>query len=169
MRLALELQPDVVIVDLSMPELNGIDATRELRARDFAAPIIMLSGHGDPLLVGKARAAGVSGYIMKQDAFAGLIAAITACAAGGTCFDAPVVPPPLSEPEALAQIALLTPREREVLTLLAQGKSAKVIGDELGLSAKTVSVHRQNLTAKLNVTNLADLARLAVRAGLAKL
>lgn len=164
--LTLKHRPDVAILDLSMPEKNGVDATIELRAVGYAGPIIILSGHNDPLLVEKARAAGASGFVVKQTDLTELVAAITTCFQGGDSFASAKPEPTVSEPDALARVALLTPRERQILVLLAQGKSAKVIGDELGLSHKTISVHRQNFTAKLGLTNLADLARLAVRAGL---
>ncbi len=164
--LTLQHRPDVAILDLSMPEKNGVDATIELRAKGYIGPILILSGHNDPLLIEKCKAAGASGFVVKQTDLTELTAAITTCLQGGTSFASSKPVAKISEPDALAQIALLTPRERQILVLLAQGKSAKVIGDELGLSHKTISVHRQNFTTKLGLTNLADLARLAVRAGL---
>ena len=164
-KLTLKHRPDVVVLDHSMPQQNGIDATRELRVKGYAGPVIILSGHNHPDLIGEARAAGASGYVVKQNALTELTAAIATCSAGHTYFTTSTAGVPAAKSEALALIARLTPREREILGLLARGRSAKEIGLKLGLSPKTVFVHRKNLTTKLGLPNLADLARLAIRAG----
>jgi len=167
-RLTLEHQPDVVVADLSMPEQNGLDSTAELRAKGFLGPIIILSSHDDHRMVAKARAAGATGFVAKEHAFAQLQQAIAACMRGATAFFPSGAGHTPLQTDAVIEIARLTPREREVLTALAQGISAKEIAFRLGLSPKTIAAHRQNLTARLAVDNLADLTRLALRAGLIK-
>jgi DNA-binding NarL/FixJ family response regulator len=166
--LALTLRPDVVIMDMAMPELNGIEATRQLRAAGFVGGIAMLSSHNERRFVIQARAAGVDAYVHKEFAFEQVRIAIAAAARRE-----PYLSPDLAAQETDGRLPgvaeLLTPREREVLQMLAEGHSVKDIAFSFELSPKTIESHRMNLMAKLQVDNLADLTRLAVREGLAKM
>ncbi|PAW65018.1 MAG: hypothetical protein B9S34_11570 [Opitutia bacterium Tous-C1TDCM] len=165
----LRLRPGVVLLDMAMPELNGIEAARQLRAKGFAGGIVMLSMHSERRTVIQARTAGVDAYVLKEYAFEQVRAAIDAAARRETWFS-PQLSDPLSGDEELPSIdRLLTPREREVLQMLAEGRGAKEIAFRLGISPRTVEVHRANMMGKLKVDNVVDLTRIAVREGLATL
>lgn len=166
--LASHLQPDVVVTDMAMGELNGVEATRQLRARGYRGVIVMLSMHDERRHVAEALAAGVNAYVDKDDAFAELLAAIKAARAGEVWLSAGIEKhvegrhlPTLPE--------LLSAREREVLQLFAEGRSTKEIADSLRLSPKTIEIHRLNLFAKLKVNSVVDLTRIALKEGLAHL
>jgi two-component system response regulator NreC len=163
-----ELQPDVVVTDMAMTELNGVEATRQLRACGYTGVIIMLSMHDERRHIAEALAAGVNAYVNKDDAFTELVAAINAVRAGKVWMSPGMEKhfegnrlPTLSE--------LLSAREREVLQLFAEGRNTKEIADTLGLSPKTLEVHRLNLFMKLKVNNVVDLTRIALKEGLAHL
>jgi two-component system, NarL family, response regulator NreC len=163
-----ELQPQVVVTDMAMTELNGVEATRQLRARGYQGVIIMLSMHDDRQRVTEALAAGVNGFVNKDDAFAEIAAAIKAARAGKMWLSAGIQQ--LVDGQQLHTLReLLSERELEVLQLFAEGKNTKAIADTLGLSPKTIEIHRLNLFAKLKVNNVVDLTRIALKEGLAHL
>jgi DNA-binding NarL/FixJ family response regulator len=164
--LVMEQKPDVVLIDMGLPLLNGMEATRQLRERGYRRGIVMISMHNELHLVRGTRDAGADAYVLKEHAFEQLATAIAAAHRREAYFS-----PQLGEIDG-ASVALtgsLTPREREVLQMLAEGATAKEIAFKLKLSSKTVDVHRANLQRKLNVGTLADLTRIAVREGIAQL
>lgn len=171
-RLVKELSPDVVIMDISMPELNGIDATRKILADHPGVKIIALSMHYDKQFVSEIFKAGVSGYLIKDSAFDELEHAIHLVMEGKTYINpqiASLVVESLMSHSAPLQnksFSLLTEREREVLQLISEGKSTKQIADDLNVSAKTIESHRRQVMGKLNIRNVAELTKYAIREGL---
>jgi DNA-binding NarL/FixJ family response regulator len=161
------LDPDVVVLDLGMPEINGLHAAIEIRRRHPRRPILMLSMHADPQYVRNALDAGVNGYILKNARETDLITAVRTVAGGGR-----FVSPELSEAAKPAEdggddpFSRLSAREIQVLRLIALGRSNKEIAALLGVSANTVAVHRTNLMSTLNVHKAAELVLVAVKKGL---
>jgi two-component system response regulator NreC len=173
-RLARELSPDLVIMDLTMPGLNGVEATRQITSASPKIKVIALSMHADQRRVGEMLAAGASGYLLKDSAFEELIQAINAVVEHGNYFSPPVIGPIVREYLKLCSREhssgpALTPREREVLQLLAEGNSSKETAFLLHINVKTVDTHRQRIMKKLDLHNLADLTRYAIREGLTSL
>jgi DNA-binding NarL/FixJ family response regulator len=170
-RLVEELSPDVVIMDISMPDVNGIDATRKIISDRPKVKIIALSMHYDKQFISEIFKAGASGYLIKESAFDELEHAVRVVMDGKTYINpqiASLVVESLvtqSTPSAQA-LSLLTAREREVLQLIAEGKSTKQIARDLNVSAKTVESHRRQVMAKLNIRNVAELTKYAIREGL---
>lgn len=164
----LAAKPDVVITDMSMGELNGVEATRQLRSRGYRGVIVMLSMHDERRFVSQALAAGVNAYLHKDDAFDQVITAIAAARQGRTWLS-----PRLSAIADGTKVPtlemVLTNREREVLQLIAEGYGTKEVADKLKISPKTIEIHRLNLFAKLKVNNAIDLARIALKEGLVQL
>lgn len=168
------LKPDVVLLDISMPRLNGIDAARQLRRLVPRTRIIFVTMHADPAYVREAFRAGASGYVLKRSAATELAAAIRAALADRFYVT------PLVTKEALAFLtnthgrakpksasaADLTPRQREVLQLVAEGRSAKEIAVLLKISIKTVEFHKSSIAQQLGISRAADLTKFAIRAGL---
>jgi DNA-binding NarL/FixJ family response regulator len=171
-RLVQELSPDVVIMDISMPDLNGIDATRKIMADFPSVKIIALSMHYDKQFVSEIFKAGASGYLIKDSAFDELEHAVRIVMDGKTYINpqiASLVVESLvsqSHPSGPQAFSLLTEREREVLQLIAEGKSTKQIAADLNVSAKTVESHRRQVMGKLNIRNVAELTKYAIREGL---
>jgi two-component system, NarL family, response regulator NreC len=172
-RLAREVAPDVVLMDVTMPDLNGIDATREVAALGPPAPkVIALSGHSDRRFVAGVLKAGAAGYVVKDAAPEELAAAIRAVSADKGYLSPQVAGAVVDDHRkwvpsgASAQFAALTPRERQVLQLMAEGKSTKTIAATLYVGKKTVDTHRANIMTKLNVDNMAELVKYAIREGL---
>jgi two-component system response regulator NreC len=172
-RLAKELGPDVVTLDLTMPGGSGLAAVEALRAAAPSARILVLTMHEDPAYVRSALAAGASGYLAKSAADSALIAGIRAVARGRIFVEVEgrEAKEALAEPgrvssEAVAPIATLSAREREVLVLLAQGHTNRAIAERLGLSVKTVESYRARLMQKLGLDSRAELTRLAIDLGL---
>jgi len=168
-----ELQPDVVIMDISMPGLNGIEATRKI-TRDFPnIKIIALSMHDDGRFVTNMLKAGASGYLLKDCAFKELTKAIHVVVRAGKSYLSPDITDVVvssyvtgaAGPESLLYPAL-TPREREVLQLVVEGKTSSQIAEILYVSVKTVETHRTQLMHKLKITNLADLVKYAIKEGI---
>ena len=160
-------RPDIVLVDLSMPVMNGVETTRRIKERLPSLPVLILSMYGDPVGVTRALRAGASGYIVKESMVEELTFAIHAVTEGGL-FLSPLVTGPIVQ-DYLRGIAnqdddfgALTPRESEVLQLLAEGHSASEIAALLTISLPTVRTHQANLKTKLGLKNRADLLRYAL-------
>jgi DNA-binding NarL/FixJ family response regulator len=163
-----KLHPDIVITDLAMGELNGIDATRQLRDGGFRGPIVMLSMHSDRRHISQALQAGVTAYVHKDHAFDQVLQAITA-AEEGAIWLSPQLAEMMEDGKLSTLQELLSMREREVLQLFAEGKGTKEIAAQLDLSPKTVETHRLRLFAKLKVNNVIELTRIAIKEGLVHL
>lgn len=173
--LAAELRPDVVVMDVGMPDLNGMEATRQVLERARGTRVVALSMHSDRRFVAGMLEAGASGYVIKDAAFEELARAIRAAVDGRT-FLCPAVAGVVVEDYLNRRAAdeptparPLTPREREVLQLLAEGSATKQIAARLGVSVKTVETHRSHIMAKLNIHSVAELTRYAIREGLTSL
>jgi DNA-binding NarL/FixJ family response regulator len=161
----LALRPDVVVTDMAMPELNGVDAVRQLRAAGYTGIIVMFSVHDERRFVSEALAAGVNAYVHKEHAFEQIIDAIRAARRGETWLS-PELRGPAEDGSWPPLEVLLSPREREVLQLLGEGHGTKEVAHRLKLSPKTIETHRLNLLSKLKARSVVDLAHLAVREGL---
>jgi DNA-binding NarL/FixJ family response regulator len=166
---ASQLKPDVAVLDIGMPLLNGVEATRQIRKLSPQTEILILTMHDSELLVQEVLGAGAHGYILKDDADRNLVAAVDALqrhkpylssrvseAASGTAGQ---------DGSAFGQSSRsrLTPREREILQLLAEGKSNKEVAGFLGISVKTAETHRANIMLKLDFHSITELVRYAVR------
>lgn len=163
-------RPDIVLMDLSMPGLNGMEATRRIVGENPGCRVVILSMHRDEERVVQAIRAGASGYLIKDVAVDEVARAIAAVRRGET-FISPGLPQVVSrllavEAPATGPLEMLTPRQREILQLIAEGQSTKEIGFRLALSGKTVETHRRLLMQRLGIFEVAGLARFAVRAGL---
>lgn len=164
------VRTDVIVMDVEMPDINGIDATRRIRASFSEIRVVMLSMHSDPVLIRKAMDNGARGYVLKKSAGEELVKAIRTVCRGVTYQsramdhadylygDYPHDTPPR-----------LTPREREILRLIASGRSNRQIAEAMQISIKTVQNHRINLMAKLNTHSLPDLIRTAIKLDLINL
>ncbi len=170
--LAVELKPDVAVLDIGMPELNGIEAARQITEQLPETAVVMLSMHSDESYVLRALKAGARGYLLKDSAEADLVQAIVAVREGKSFFS-PAVSQVLLEDYlrklrktgAEDSYELLSPREREILQLVAEGKSSKDVANLLNLSVYTVETHRANLMKKLNLKSMPELILYAVRKG----
>lgn len=166
--LARDLKPDVVILDISMPGLNGMETARLLRQNHPDILVLMLSMHADRRFVQEALALGVQGYLLKDSAFEELAEAIRSvrkghCVLGRAIAHLADTDPPCQDD------SVLSVREREVLQLMAEGDNTKVIAHKLSVSVKTVETHRQHIMHKLNIHTVAGLTRYALREGLTHL
>jgi two-component system, NarL family, response regulator NreC len=175
LRMAEELLPNVIIMDISMPDLNGIEATRQLLAQTPGIKVIALSMHSDSLFVMNMIKAGASGYLLKDCAMEELVKAIRIVVANKT-FLSPgvsdiVIRDFVSGWQATASSAfnVLSTREREVLQLMAEGKSTNQIADNLCVSVKTVEAHRKQVMNKLGIHSVAELTKYAIRQGITSL
>jgi DNA-binding NarL/FixJ family response regulator len=169
--LAERLEPDVVVLDLGMPEINGLHAAIEILRRRPRQRILMLSMYSDPQYVRNALDAGVNGYILKNALETDLIAAVRAVAGGGQFVSAELATALAESRSGAADpadeaFAKLSAREIQVLRLIALGRSNKEIAALLGVSANTVAVHRTNLMATLNLHKATELVLVAVKKGL---
>jgi DNA-binding NarL/FixJ family response regulator len=161
---AIELQPDVIVSDVSMPGLSGIDAMRQLQARRSTARFIFLTVHTEPRLAAEALRSGAAGYLIKHSAGEELIAAIRVVMDGGSYLTPQMtkgVIQGLTGPDP--SIRALSLRQRDVLRLIAEGKRMKEIAGELGLSVRTVEDHKRHLMQILGLETNADLIRFAVK------
>ncbi|MCX5635144.1 MAG: response regulator transcription factor [Planctomycetota bacterium] len=170
-----KLSPDVVIMDISMPDLNGIEATRQIISRNSKVKIIALSMHSDRLFVSEMLKSGACGYLLKDCAFEELARAIRAVVDGKT-YLSPAISMVVVD-DYLHHLSktdsptgqILTNREREVLQLMAEGKSTKQIALKLHISVKTVETHRRQMMDKLDIHTVAELTKYAIRKGLTSL
>ena len=173
---ARELQPDVVVLDISMPDMDGLEACRHLRAELPATNVLILTMHESEEYFFQALRAGAAGYLVKKAAPTDLHMAINAVARGGAflypglaralirAYTTATTAPSTGQP--VAELHVLTPRELEVLTLVAEGYTNQEIADKLVLSIKTVQSHRAKVMEKLGLENITQLVRFALRAGL---
>ena len=165
--LALRLKPDLIVLDLSMPELNGLAAASQILAELPEARILMLTVHESEQLVREVLAAGARGYVLKSDAGRILIAALEALLDGGSFFTPKVgklvIDGYLRNPSSAEETGALSAREREIVQLLAEGKSNKEVAAALRISVKTAETHRSNIMRKGGFDSLADLVRYAIR------
>jgi len=162
---AKSLNPDLVVMDLTLPGLNGLDATRQILGDRPGVKILVLTMHASDQLLREIQQVGARGYVLKSEAGRHLISALHAIRDGKTYFrsarEALALAKTTVEPHGAGGI--LTPREREVLVLLAEGGSNKQVGDRLGISVKTAETHRARIMRKLRITTVADLVRYAIR------
>jgi DNA-binding NarL/FixJ family response regulator len=165
-RLAMELQPQVIVMDCAMPTMNGLEATRRILENQPQAAILMLSMHSEDTLVRQALEAGARGYVLKNAMDLNLASAIRSVASGKTVLDPQVVKQEQLKGEREAG---LTARELEILQHIVAGRSNKEIAAELNLSANTVSVHRANIMDRLGIHKTAELVVYAIRKGLVNL
>jgi DNA-binding NarL/FixJ family response regulator len=174
--LAESLEPDVVVMDISMPDLNGIEATRQIVSRTENVRVLILSMHSDRQHVAQTLGAGASGYVLKDSAFAELAEAIRRVHQGSGYLSPGVTGDLITDyaermnrSDQPSSASLLTPKEREVLQLVAEGHTTKEIAARLHVSPKTVETHRQHIMEKLGLRAVADLTKYAIREGLTSL
>jgi DNA-binding NarL/FixJ family response regulator len=165
---ATNLKPDVAVIDIGMPLLNGVEATLRIRAASPTTEVLILTMHESDDLVQQVIQAGARGYILKDDADRVLIAAVEAASQHKPYFSTrlatPVPPDSGASPSDIPKLTRrLTPREREILQLLAEGKSNKEVAGLLGISVNTAEAHRANIMLKLGVHSFAELVHYAVR------
>jgi DNA-binding NarL/FixJ family response regulator len=173
-RRASDLTPDLIIMDVTMPDLNGIDAARQIRSSNPSSRIIGLSMHPERQFVMQMLAAGANGYLLKDSPLDELLTAIEGVMRGDI-FLSPKITHVLvkecvggvTEPNAFC--GTLSPREREVLQLVSEGKNSKEIGQMLHISSKTVEGHRRQIMEKLKLYSVAELTRYAIREGVSSL
>ena len=170
--LAKKLQPAIVVMDIAMPLLNGLEATRQIHKKLPGTKVLILSAHSDDAYVDQATAVGAVGFLLKQTSAHDLSRAIREVQAGKTFFSPTIARRlhdqklPASGKALRKQVAHLSSRELEVLQLIAEGEPNKQVADELSISIKTVEKHRQNLMQKLNLHDVAGLTRYAIGAGI---
>ena len=169
-RMAVQEKPDVVLMDVSMPGMEGIEATRRLAEQAPGVRVLLLTVHEDAALLREALRAGAAGYVIKRAVESELINAIRAAAAGDLYVHPSMTRSLLEEKEPArannGALASLTPREIEVLRLIAEGYTNTQIAELLHLSPRTIETHRANIRAKLELDSRAELVRFAVRNGL---
>jgi two-component system response regulator NreC len=174
-RLARELSPDLVIMDVTMPDLNGIDATRIITTGSNNTKVIALSMYSDKQFVQGMIQAGASGYLLKDCAFEELVSAIKAVIQGDTYLSPGIAGIVVQDyltkltTDRSSADTVLTNREREVLQLIAEGNSTKEIAARLTVSVKTVETHRRQIMEKLGIFSIAELTKYAIREGLTSL
>ena len=168
-----KLKPHLVVMDLSMAGLGGMEATQELRHRGNKVPILILTQYSEPMVLRRVLEAGANGYLLKSARGEELLSAVRAVAAGGTYIDPAVagalVSRALGRPEFSSgeeAFGQLTPRERQILQMVANGLATKEIASALDVAVKTVMAHRANLMDKLGIHNHSKLVQLAIRMGL---
>ena len=168
--LAKQLQPDIVVMDLSLPELSGLDATRHILKESPGSEIVVLTMHHSEELAREALQAGARGYVLKSDADQSLIAAIESLRLHKPFLTSTVTEFVLDDYRRRAEIddagvshATVTAREREIIQNLAEGKSNKEAASTLGISVKTIEAHRANIMRKLRLRSVSDLVRYAIR------
>jgi DNA-binding NarL/FixJ family response regulator len=175
-RLFNRLRPDLVLMDVAMPDLNGIEATRQMVASRPGSRVIMLSMHADGQYVVESFRAGASGYVLKDAAFGELLSAIKAVRDGKRYLSPPLNESTLTDyvratrgDRSVSELDILSNREREVLQLIGEGNSSAEIAGKLEISVRTVETHRQHIMEKLNIHSVAGLTKFAIRHGLCSL
>jgi DNA-binding NarL/FixJ family response regulator len=171
---ARKLRPDVIVADITMPHLNGIDALAQLKQDDEQVRVVFLTMHPEVAYARRALEAGALGYVLKHSAPSELIAAIRAALDGKTWLTPAVAGEVLQsmkdEPEKAGDpVASLTPRQREILQLLAEGRSAKEVGAALGVSARTVEFHKYQMMERLDLHTSAELVHFAIKHGIVEI
>lgn len=169
LRAARELAPDVVVMDVTMPDLNGIEATRAIRERNPKIAVVMLSMHSNREHIARAFGAGAAGYVLKDAASAEVVLAVRSVAAGKRYLSRGLEPSLAEVDGAASPIASLSIRERQVLQLVVEGKSSAEIAKLVYLSPKTVETYRSRLMKKLGVADVAALVKFAVQHGITTL
>lgn len=169
---ARKLRPDVIVADITMPHLNGIDALVRLKRDGIQVPVVFLTMHVEVAYARRALEGGAAGYVLKHSAPAELVTAIRSALDGKTYVSPAVAGDVLrvinQKPEiADDPVASLTPRQREILQLLTEGRSAKEIGDTLAISARTVEFHKYQVMEKLNLHTNAELVHFSLKHGIA--
>jgi two-component system, NarL family, response regulator NreC len=160
-----ELKPDVLLLDVAMPRLGGLEAAVEVRRTCPATRILVLTQYGDKEYVARFLAAGASGYVLKKAAGAELVSAVRSVARGGLVLDPEVAREALGTRSEPAPYDGLTDREKQVLRLVAEGRSNKEVASELKIGVKTAMTHREHLMAKLGLHGRTELIRFAIRNG----
>jgi DNA-binding NarL/FixJ family response regulator len=168
---AKEVKPDVAVVDIGMPTLNGLEATRQMLKNNADAKILILTMHDSDPLIREVLDAGARGYVLKTDASRDLVTAVNAIRGNKTFFTAKVAQMVLDgyldkkshSEEPVSSKTRLTPRQREIVQLLAEGKSSKEVATVLGLSVKTAETHRANIMRRLDCHSVSELVRYAVK------
>jgi len=174
--LARKLMPHLVVMDVSMPDLNGIEATRQILDENPNIKIVALSGHSNMVFVREILEAGASAYVLKSRAYEDLIRAVDEVMAGRKYLTPDIASGVVSEYVEMSSssqkdpaFVMLTPRERQVLQQLAEGRSTKEMADTLSVSVKTVETHRRNIMEKLDLHSVAELTKYAIREGITSL
>jgi len=162
---ALRLRPDLIVLDIGMPLLNGIDAARQIRQAWPRAKLLFVSMHSNGMYVREAMSTGASGYVLKTSAAEELLPAIRAVLEGRVYMTPALAPNGIGALSARVTSGL-TERQREVLQLIAEGRSSKEVASILGISVKTANFHRYEVKKKLGVHSIAELAAFAARSGL---
>ncbi len=163
---ALRLRPDLIVLDIGMPLLNGIDAARQIRQAWPRAKLLFVSMHSNGMYVREAMSTGASGYVLKTSAAEELLPAIRTVLEGSVYMTPSLAPNGIPALPAARVTSGLTERQREVLQLIAEGRSSKEVASILGISVKTANFHRYEVKKKLGVRSIAELAAFAARSGL---
>ena len=172
LRLVDELRPDVLALDVQLPDLNGLEVTRQLRAKGASTAVLILTVHNDPQTIFGLLESGAVGYVLKDEALETLVSAVRSAARGETWLSPAVASQVVrravagSASDATEALSALTPREVEVLRLIARGLDNTAIAQELVLTKRTVQNHISNIYGKLNVASRTEAALLAIRRGL---
>jgi len=173
---AKKLNPDVILMDVAMPEMNGIEATRQIHAAQPQVRILMLSMHTNRQYLFESLRAGAAGFVPKDSAFTELVSAIQSVMTSGTYLSPPLAHLVLDDyfrraqgKNEMSEVEILSSREREVLQLIAEGNSSAEIAQSMHISARTVDTHRHNIMKKLDIHSIAGLTKFAIRHGLCTL
>jgi DNA-binding NarL/FixJ family response regulator len=172
LRLIREKPPDVIVMDITMPGLNGVEATRQIRNEFPQIKVVALSMHDDKRFVLNMLKAGASAYLLKEGGFKEVVKAVNAVMANKTYLSPDITDVVLTDYlknlnlQEASVFALLSPREREVLQLIAEGKTTLQIAEVMHVSAKTIETHRHHIMQKLQISSIAELTKYAIREGL---